>query len=137
MLGRVKRGFWWLFLKIEEPRLIRVLQFVLYVTMATIGGLYLQHPPESYEGVLGLTLAYIFGGLILLGGVLGAFAVLPGIWWLERLAVISLCTGLSIFFVVALSLAASPIAIGVTWALIVSLTIRWFQITDYQLAPGR
>lgn len=137
MIDRIKKGLWWLFLKIEEPRVVRLLHFVIYVSMAIIGSVYLSNPPHPYEGVLGQILAIILGALVLLGGLLGAFAVLPGIWWVERLGVISLMTGLTMYLVVTLSVQASPINVGLAWAVIVSLIIRWLHIRDFQYAPGR
>ncbi len=137
MTERIKRGFWWLFLKIEEPRIIRLLQFALYVVLTIIGSVYLSQAHTSYEGILGPVLAHTLGALIVFGGVLGALAVLPGIWWVERLAVISLWTGLAIYLVVALSVQISVLSVGITWALIIALAIRWLQIREFQFAPGR
>lgn len=134
---KIKKGVWWLFLKIEEPRLIRILQFGLYLTMVVVGSTYLTTTPHLYESVLGAGLANVLGILVTLGGLLGAFAVLPGIWWVERLGVISLWTGLSIYMVVSLTIQVSPLGFGLVTALFLALAIRWMQIKDFQFAPGR
>jgi hypothetical protein len=133
----VGRFLTWLFLKIEEPRFIRIIQFALYVTMVVIGGLFLAALPRQYEGILGLVLAQILGWAITGGGLLGAIAVLPGVWWLERLGIISLWTGLGMFVVVALTLRASPIGVGIAVALVLALGGRWLTVREYQVAPGR
>lgn len=137
VIDRVKRGLWWLFLKIEEPRIIRIFHFLLYMALTVTGAGYLANPHDTYQGVLGDILATTLGCLVVLGGLLGAFAVLPGIWWVERLGVISLCTGLAIYLVVTLSIQASPFNIGLAWAVIVALIIRWLHIRKFQYAPGR
>lgn len=137
MANQVKRGIWWLFLKIEEPRLVRVFQFVVYSALALSGFFFVFAAPQPYTGVLGPILVGIFSTLVLLGGLAGAFAVLPGLWWVERLAIISLITGLSIFNVVALSIGSTLATVGLSWALVATLGIRWLEIKDFQLAPGR
>lgn len=127
----------WLFMKVEEPRVLRIAQFALYITLAVLGGIFLSDPPSSYEGVLGLILALVFGVAITGGGLLGAIAVLPGTWWLERLGIISLWTGLAMYIVVATALGASSVGIGVAVALAIALIIRWLTVREYQVAPGR
>lgn len=137
MAETIKKGIWWLFLKIEEPRVIRLLQFLLYFVLGGVATVYIFNPPETYESILGEVLAEVMGGLIVLGAFLGGIACLPGIWWVERLGIIALATGLSVYMVVAASIQTSPLPLGLAFCLIVSLAIRWLQIRDFQFAPGR
>lgn len=137
VVDKVRKGVWWLFLKIEEPRLLRILQFFLYGTMIIIGSLYLISRHMQVASLLGATLATTLGVLVVLGGILGGIAVLPGIWWVERLGIICLWTGLGIYIVVGLSIYVSLLGVGLAWALVFALAIRWVQIKDFQFAPGR
>lgn len=137
VVDKVRKGVWWLFLKIEEPRLLRILQFFLYGTMIIIGSLYLASRHMQVATLLGSTLATTLGVLVVLGGILGGVAVLPGIWWVERLGIICLWTGLGLYIVVGLSIYISLLGVGLAWALVFALAIRWVQIKDFQFAPGR
>lgn len=123
------------FFKIAEPRVARILQFGIYVAMLLIGHYLLIHPPAAYVGVLGGIIVRIFGVCVLLGGLAGAIAVLPGIWWLERVGVTLIWTGLGIFCVVALALQISIVGCLIAVALGLSLGIRWMNIRRFQLAP--
>lgn len=138
---RALRAVWlflvWLYLKIEEPRVQRLVQFGIYLTLAILGGIFLADPPRSYEGLLGTVLAAVFGGLICGGGIIGTLAVLPGRWWAERIAIIALWTGLALYIVVALALSASAVGIGVAVCLILALVNRWLLVRGAQIEPGR
>lgn len=123
------------FLKIAEPRVVRVIQFFIYVLLATAGGYVLGNPPPQFQSVIGVYFVGIFGGFLFAGGALGALAVLPGVWWLERIGVLALWTGLAIFAVIAVSLRVSPVGFVISIALGLSLVLRWRDIRLYQVAP--
>jgi len=124
-----------LFMRIAEPRTIRLMQFGVYVCLIFSGVGMLQDPPSSFKDVVGAALVYVFSGFITLGSVLGAIAVLPGIWWLERVGILALATGLSMYLVLVMSLGASPIGIAVALAFILTFLQRWTEIKGAQLAP--
>lgn len=137
-LGRgIARAAVFVFLKIEEPRVKRTVYFAMYLTLTFLGGVFLADPPRNFEGVLGIVLAIVFGSAVFGGGLLGALAVLPGIWWVERLSIIALWTGLSMYVVVAITLGASSIGIAIAIWMMLSLVVRWLDVREYQLAPGR
>lgn len=122
-------------MRIPEPRIIRLMQFGVYVSMCITGFGLLFRPPASFESIVGLPLVYVFAGFITLGAVLGAVAVLPGIWWLERTAIIALCTGLAMYIVMLIPVAISPVGTFVSLALILTFLQRWSEIKGAQLAP--
>lgn len=124
-----------LFMKIAEPRIVRIVQFVVYVALTAAGWYVLTHPPQSFLFVLGPQLVAVFGSFLTFGGAVGCIAVLPGIWWLERMGVVALWTGLSIFAVIVFSLGISYVGFFVAIALGGSLIIRWTEIRRYELAP--
>lgn len=123
------------FLKIAEPRVVRVIQFFIYTLLAIAGGYVLGNPPPQFQSVIGAGFVDVFGGFLCTGGIIGALAVLPGVWWLERIGVIALWTGLAIFAVIAVSLKVSPVGFVISIALGLSLVLRWRDIRLYQVAP--
>lgn len=126
-----------LFLKVAEPRVIRIMQFWIYICMGLAGLGVIFSPSERFQEVLSIALVYIFGGFLVVGSALGAIAVLPGIWWLERAGVISLVTGMAIYVVIIVDLGSS--AMGIVVALLFGLTFgqRWVEIHGAQLAPKK
>jgi hypothetical protein len=95
----------------------------------------LLNPPPKFESVIGLVLVYVFGSFVTAGALLGVVAVLPGIWWLERVAILALSTGLAMYVVMAISLGSTPVVYAITTALILTFIQRWFEIKGAQLAP--
>lgn len=125
ILNPIGRGMLWLFLKIAEPRVIRVVMCVVYGTFAYLGSLYLIDLPHTFEGVLGDVIAVVFGAAITGGGIAGAIAILPGWWGLERFGIIALWIALALYLVVATTLGSSPIGPAVTICLAGMLGVRW------------
>lgn len=125
------------FLLIAEPRVVRVVQFGVYVCMTMAGHFVLVSTPHSFEGVLGQMLVVVFGTFVMVGGILGAIAVLPGIWWLERVGILSLMTGMAMYSVVVFTLGISPTGFLIGVAFILTFVQRWMEIRRFQLAPKR
>lgn len=123
------------YMKIAEPRIIRLMQFGIYICMFIAGSKIIITPPAQFQTVLGQSLAYMFASFIFLGALFGAIAVLPGIWWLERVGLISLATGMLIYVIVVVSLKGS--ALGIVTAIAFGLTFiqRWLEIKGPDLAP--
>jgi hypothetical protein len=125
------------FMLIAEPRVIRSVQFVIYVCMAFAGAFVLTTPPTSFRGVLGQGLVTIFGLFVGGGALLGSIAVLPGIWWLERAGIIALSTGLAMYCIIAFTLGTSLVGTLVCIAFGLTFVQRWMEIRKFQLAPKR
>jgi hypothetical protein len=124
-----------IFLKIAEPRIIRLMQFGIYLCMIYAGFKILLEPPPQFNYVLGRVLAYMFGTFIFFGAVFGAIAVLPGIWWLERVGLIALATGMLIYVIVVVALGSSPLGIATAIAFGLTFLQRWMEIKGPDLAP--
>jgi hypothetical protein len=125
------------FLLIAEPRVVRLVQFGIYLCMIFAGHSVLTTPPSSFESVLGLTLINVFGGFVTIGGILAAIAVLPGIWWLERAGILALMTGMAMYSVIIITLGVSPVGLAVAVAFVLTFVQRWMEIRRFQLAPKR
>lgn len=126
-----------LFMKIAEPRIFRLLQFGVYILLSVAGIGVLFDTPDSIQEVLGNFLIYIFGGFVAVGSILGAFAVLPGIWWLERVALLALGTGVLMYVVITISLGVSIVGLTVYIAFILTFIQRWTEIRGSALAPRK
>jgi hypothetical protein len=122
-------------MKVAEPRIIRIMHFIIYVCMMVAGFGTIFGPPQSWLNVLGHVLIYVFGGFVFVGALLSAISVLPGIWWLERVGIIMLTTSMTMYTVVILALGRAPVSIAVALALTLSFAQRWIEIKGAQLAP--
>lgn len=123
------------FMKIAEPRVTRLIHFGIYLSLLVAGVGIMYSPPSTFQEVLGVALVHVFGGFVILGAVLAAIAVLPGIWWLERAGLLALGTGLAMYLVIIVGLNSSPIGFSVTLAFLLTFVLRWMEIKGAQLAP--
>lgn len=126
-----------MFMKIAEPRVLRLMQFGVYASLAYSGAGILLNPPNNFENVAGLTLVYFFGSFLTLGSLVGAFSVLPGIFWLERVGIVLLSSGVGMYVILLVLLNASSVGVGVSVAFILLFTQRWSMINGSQLAPRK
>src|SRR5690625_960912 len=126
--------------KIQEPRVISVLVFLMYLVL-TAGALsVLVAPPATIKGELGQGGMIALGSLVLMGGIMGTIAALPGVWWLERLAVAGVTLGLSTYAAIILALhIIEPgnrfFQFTVVVALIIAQVLRWAKIREYPYDP--
>lgn len=86
-----------LWMKIQEPRALSVIYFLAYLVISVVGLAVAIDPPRTIQNSIGHGLMIGWGGLLLLGGILGAVTVLPGVWWLERSAAIACMTAIVIY----------------------------------------
>jgi hypothetical protein len=124
-----------LFLKIAEPRIIRIMLFFVYLFCFWAGILVISNRPEIFLEIIGPDLVFIFGVLITLGSLLGGIAILPGIWWLERVGIILLFTCVMIYVVIIAYRNATPVAGGFSLGFGIFLAARFIEIRGAQLAP--
>lgn len=130
-----------LWLRVQEPRVATVLQWVIYLATLAAGVSALLAPPASIEGTLGATLTTLWAAFLIGGGALGAVATLPGIWWLERAAVLAAVTGLGIYGVVVVTLhVQSPAGNRGPQAAVILIAAlffatRWSRIRRYAYDP--
>src|SRR5690625_7936790 len=88
---------------VREPRVISVLYFLIYLAFLAGGLSALIDPPRSIEGAIGSFSMYGLAGMLTFGGLIGAPSALVGIWWVEKLAVISV--GMCVFIYCGMSTA--------------------------------
>lgn len=121
---------------IAEPRVRRLIYFGIYAGLAVAGSGVFFRPPASIANILGgYILIWMFGGFIVLGSILGLVAVLPGIWWLERAALVAIVTGIFMYSLILLFLGASFLVTILPIIIILICALRWLDIKEYLLAP--
>lgn len=131
-----------LWARIQEPKVVTLYQFGIYIIIALTGLAAWFTPPTSLEGAIGPILTKMVAVFLIAGGTLGASVVLPGVWWIERAAVLASFTGAAIYCGVSLRLQFTEpvprlIIVGVTlWAML-SIAQRWHRIRRYPYDPEK
>lgn len=99
----VKSGCQSLWHAITEPRKINVAYFFLYLSALGIGIGVCLTPPAVVHGEVGEVLSWAWGAILAGGGAAGAWAVLPGLWWIERLAIACIATAALIYLIIVIA----------------------------------
>lgn len=133
---RVKR----LWLRITEPRIIAIALFWQYLIFVAAGVQAIFDPPASIEGEVGANAMAMLAGLLIFGGALGAIAALPGIWWLERSAVLSIGLSASLYLVIIVYLHATQpgnrlLQAAFIASVLLHQVVRWVRIRDRSYRP--
>ena len=109
---------------VREPAFINALQIAGYAIAATAGLLAsLGGLPNIVTGQIGAVLSVSVGAALVLGGFIGAWAVISGTWWLERVALWITGVGYVALLVPTLFYAATGRASTSTIWLIVALEV--------------
>lgn len=132
----IKASMYSAYMKIAEPRVVRIIQFWIYAGLLIVGIMILDNVPKSLEDAAGSHIFVVGLGLMLIiGAVCSGVAVLPGIWWLERSGLVLLSFGLLIYLVMVIRMNTSPMGVVVCVILILTFVQRWMEIKGAQLAP--
>lgn len=123
------------FLLIAEPRTIRIMQFVVYVELLIGGVDAVTKPLPEFIRVIGVPLVIVFGAFLAVGGLVGMIAVLPGIWWLERVGLVFLAVAVFIRGCLLIGTGVSLTGFMIFTALVTFLIIRFIFIRKDKLAP--
>jgi hypothetical protein len=121
---------------IAEPRVRRLIYFGIYAALAVAGTGVFYNPPKQLAHILGgYFWIWIFATFIVLGALLALIAVLPGIWWLERPALVAVITGIGLYTITLLFFGASFIVTLLPLIVILICALRLLDIKEYLLAP--
>jgi hypothetical protein len=124
-----------LFMKIAEPRVIRIMLFCVYGFAFWASLAIIDTQPPQYVRIIGQNLVFAFAIFMMLGSFAAAIAVLPGIWWLERVGIILLTTSVFMYAVILIFLQATPVVIAFIFGLSIMFGTRWVEIRGASLAP--
>lgn len=86
-----------LWLRVKEPRVLRIVFLLGYLVTLGMGVATLTNPPATIEGQLGPILSVSWSLFWIVGGIAGAATILPGWWEVERYAVASALFGIGIY----------------------------------------
>lgn len=124
------------YMMIAEPRVRRLIYFVIYAALMGAGINTYSNPPHYLEGILGgYFWIWTFATFIVVGSALALFSVLPGIWWLERSALIAVITGVSLYTITLLFFGATALVTFIPIIVILLCTLRLLDIKEFLLAP--
>ena len=131
-----------LWLRIHEPRAVAVVHFWAYIGLLAGGIAGLISPPSSIAGQAGEVTMWLVAIMLVVGGALGAVAVLPGWWWLERYGTLLLITGISSYgALVGVLHFTQPgnrlLQMSIITALIGHIIIRMIRIWERPFDPAR
>ena len=124
-----------LYMKIAEPRVYRLLQLIIYILLFVAGLGLTIWSPVSLISVIGHWYLYAMAWTLIVGSLFSSVAILPGIWWLERVGLILMATGMAIYMVTIASLGTSVLGFCITAAFILRFIQRWFEIRTWMLEP--
>lgn len=125
------------YMLVAEPRLVRIIFFAIYILFLIAGSFVINQPPENFVEAITPRLVLMFGCFLLLGGVLSAVAVLPGLWWLERCGLISLGTGMLMYLIIVVTVKGSPVSVCVSIAFVLFFILRFMETRQFKLAPRK
>lgn len=130
-----------LWLRVNEPRVVSVLRFLMYVVLFVGGVSAVTNPPTTMESALGQGAVVGLGMLLSFGCLLGAVSALPGMWFIERLGLVAISSALAIYGGVVFqlhlfSLGNRMLHLTIIIALILSQAIRWVRIKDRPYDPA-
>lgn len=134
-VGR-SRALW---MKIAEPRVQRITFFILYLLHAAAGLALLFAEPVPVQYVFGQWPAVVWGVLLVVGGGVGAVAVLPGWNFLERVGIAAIVIGIAMASLLILALVPPGGVAFALWLLvsawIVVFAYRAWEVRLYLVAP--
>jgi len=138
------RRFVYLYDWIEEPRLIRVLLFLIYAVFGYGAYIALFFPPPTILAALGQGYMHALASFLTFGAITAGVAVLPGWYWLERAGAASLTVGAALYAVTVVSLQildGSELNRGLQLTFVVvvflALIVRLASIRGADLDPKR
>lgn len=124
------------YMMIAEPRVRRLMYFGIYFCLALAGaGTFLKPPKYLADTLGGYLWIYIFASFIVIGSMLALIAVLPGIWWLERSALIAIITGVVLYTLTLLFFGATFLVMLLPIIVILICALRLLDIKEFLLAP--
>ena len=136
-MQRLLKHFYFVYAKIAEPRIFRLLQFGIYLCLLYAGHDIYWNTPHSLVDSVGDGHVNMIGIFLATGSTIGALTVLPGIWFLERVGVILVGAGLIMYLVVVIDLGTSALGIAVAAAFILTFVQRFLETKGRLLAPKK
>lgn len=131
-----------LWLRLQEPRAVTVAQTLVYAVATFAGVMSLIAPPTSFEGYLGISVPYVWGGFAILGGLAGMYSAPTGKWLIEKPAVIACLTATSLYAGSVLTLHITTngnrlVQLSFVIIALLHFVTRYFRIRPFSYEPGK
>lgn len=128
--------------RIQEPRLVSVVQTLIYV-LCFFGGLStLTDPPRSIEGAFGNGITLAWGLFALIGGFMGVYAAPTGKWLIEKPAIIACGTAIILYAGIVINLHFTSTGNRIPQIVFILIGLlhfinRYWRIKPYSYEPGK
>jgi hypothetical protein len=99
----------WFYL-IDEPRFKRLLFLVIYLLFIAAGVFVIARSGSDAARLIGFPALLALACAFLIGGGVGAVAIWPGLWWLEKVAFVPLVGALIIRAALLTEIGITPVA---------------------------
>src|SRR5690606_20588102 len=115
--------------------------FAIYTAGVFVGVYSTISPPLSIEGEVGMGTMVALAVLLTVGCAVGAVAALPGIYWLERTAVLSISLAMALYLSIVLVLQVQEpegnrlLQAWVVFTVLVMQAVRWVRIKARPYRP--
>lgn len=139
MPRRVARGLWD---RVHEPRVINAMMALIYGLCFALGLWAVLDPPSSFTDPFANWMPYLWGGFLILGGAVGAWAAPTGKRFAERPALVAVSTGVTIYLTNVVTLHViqpgnrGPQALSLA-VVLAFFVMRWVRIQHFVYEPGR
>lgn len=131
-----------LWLRIQEPRIVSIVQTLIYALCFTGGLVTIIDPPRSIAGAFGSGVTFAWGMFAVIGGLMGMYSAPTGKWLIEKPAIIACATAFFLYAGLIISLQfteAGNRVPQITFVLIGLLHFvnRYWRIKPYSYEPGK
>lgn len=126
---------------VRDPHVIKTLHAITYNIVAVAGMNAYLLQPDPLAHVWGRPATYVWAGALTIGGLAAASACIAGVWWIEKIAITIICTGIALYggLLLTLGLRAERLFIVQTMMMgvvLLQLIVRFIRIHHYTYEPG-
>ncbi len=128
--------------RIQEPRIVSIVQTLIYV-LCFVGGLVtIIDPPTSIRGAFGSGVTFAWGVFAIIGGLMGAYSAPTGKWLIEKPAIIACGTAITMYAGILVSLHITETGNRIPQLVFVLIGLlhfvnRYWRIKPYSYEPGK
>lgn len=128
--------------RIQEPRVVSIVQTLIYALCFTGGLVTIIDPPTSIKGAFGGGVTLAWGIFAVIGGLMGMYSAPTGKWLIEKPAIIACSTAVFLYagLIITLQFTESGNRIPQLVFVLIGLlhfVNRYWRIKPYSYEPGK